>query len=91
MIILADIAALITVGLVLMFAWERLARGAILLVLRWVSPAWVPGIDFAEAFGPVVYSVLRKLERKGKIKRRTEPGGPERGGSERAFYQSGEA
>jgi hypothetical protein len=67
--------------------WRSVVEAAVLLVLRWTTPNWVPGIELVGAFGAGVYGILRRLEREGKLERRTEPGGPERGGRERAFYR----
>lgn len=59
------------------------------LVLKAASPEWIPGSELRRAFGGRTYWVLRDLEERmhGMIERRTEPGGPERGGRERGFYR----
>lgn len=67
--------------------WRQAMRAAILAALREVTPRWIPGRVFVEAFGGRVYSLLLELEAGGWVERRTEPGGPERGGRERASYR----
>lgn len=80
---LAFVAGLVVAWL----AWRSVVEAAVLLVLRWITPNWIPGMELVHAFGGGVYGVLRRLERAGKLERRTEPGGPERGGYERASYR----
>lgn len=84
------IAAALSIGY-LWFLQRRLMRvaleRAILMVVRELTPKWVPGTAFVEAWGFRVYPILRRLEREGRLERRTEPGGPERGGREKAFYR----